>query len=97
MTSKVFLHSAVIAKRNKCQKQCNNDGTIFCTIDLSSFGEMLEESYLDGLEPVIQKIKNDYHFAGLIAIKKILLAAALLAGNVRKVTPFIKKDRPTVF
>ena len=98
-----FLESAKAAKENKYLSQCAKDGILFYPIVLSSFGGILEESYSEVIEPIINKIKGDYFVPPNWAAndRKTYwlqrIAIALWKGNVRKMARFIKNDPIEMF
>jgi len=94
-----FLTRADQEKRNKYQEGCAASGMLFFPIVLSAFGGILEESYHEGIETIIHKIKKD-HFAppnwAATTRKKYWLqriAIALWAGNARKISPFLRNAK----
>jgi len=93
-----FLEKADREKRNKYQEVCAANGMLFIPIVMSAFGGILEESYREGIEALVSKIKND-HFVppNWAAPNKEAywlqrIAIALWAGNVRKVSSFLKSE-----
>jgi len=98
-----FLETASNSKKNKYEEKCAMNGVIFIPIVLSAFGGILEESYREGIEPLIHKVKKD-HFAppNWAASDKSAywlqrIAIALWAGNARKVSSFLKKEPIPLF
>ena len=93
-----FLKTVDQVKRDKYQEKCAENGTLFFSIVFSAFGGILEESYHDTIEPLMNKVKtNNFVPPNWAAHTKTeywlqRLAIALWAGNVRKVSPFLKKE-----
>jgi len=98
-----FLETASTTKINKYRSKCAEQGILFSPIVLSSFGGILEESYSDVIEPIIEKIKGDYFIPPNWAATDTKtywlqrIAIALWAGNVRKVARFLKNEPIRMF
>ena len=93
-----FLETASTTKIHKYRSKCAEEGILFFPIVLSSFGGILEESYYEVIEPIIDKVKDDYfvppNWAAVDSKTYWLqrIAIALWAGNVRKVARFLKNE-----
>jgi len=93
-----FLFTQHKVKCGKYQDKCAENGAAFCPIVLSAFGGVHQNSFENGINYLISKIKRSSFIPPNWAaptpqiywLQRI--AISLWSGNVRKVKPFLKQE-----